>query len=169
MRRPSGFTILEIIVVLLLMGIVSAYVLGRSLTATDLDLVAATDKLRLQLRYAQSEAMKLAHKDAPVWGVKAAGGKYWLFRGTNPDSDAEKVRIPGADYRTPASKEVETADLGVTLNTFTVFFDRIGKPYSAYNDKDATTPVTGAPLPVSVSAGADSRTINITPETGLVQ
>lgn len=169
MRRPAGFTILEIIVVLLLMGIVSAYILGRSLTTTDLDLVSATDKLRLQLRYAQAEAMKQAHKDEPVWGIRAGAGKYWLFRDTDPDVEAKKVRLPGADYRTPTSTEVETTDLKVTLSDFTIFFDRIGKPYTAYTSEAVNTPVAGSPLAVTVTAGTGSRTITITPETGLVQ
>jgi MSHA pilin protein MshC len=162
MRHPSGFTILEITVVLLLMGIVSAYVLGRSLTTTDLDLASATDQIRIQLRYAQSMAMKQAHKDVPVWGISATAGtegEYWLFRGT----PATEVRLPGADYRT-GSNRVKTTDMKITLNAFTVYFDRIGKPFSP----TATEPVN-VPLTVTVTAATGSRTITITPETGLVQ
>ena len=58
MRRSSGFTIVEIIVVLLLMSILAATLLGRSVTTSDLDLNSATDKIRNQLRFAQAEAMK---------------------------------------------------------------------------------------------------------------
>ncbi len=171
MRRPAGFTILEIIVVLLLIGIISAYILGRSLTTTDLDLASATDQIRLQLRYAQSEAMKLAYKDEPVWGIRATpgtDGEYWLFRGTNPGDATKEVRIPGADYR-PGLNRVKTADLKVTLNDFTVFFDRIGKPYTAYSSAAVNTPVAGSPYTLTVTAGSGARDIAITPETGLVQ
>jgi len=52
-RRPSGFTIVEIIVVLLLMSILAATVIGRSITSSTLDLNSATDKFRIQLRFAR--------------------------------------------------------------------------------------------------------------------
>ena len=61
MRRPSGFTIVEIIVVLLLMSILAATLLGRSITTSKIDLNSATDKIRNQLRFAQAEAMKRAY------------------------------------------------------------------------------------------------------------
>ena len=97
MRRHSGFTILEIIVVLLLLTILAATVLGRSvLPAKDkLDLSSATEKLRLQLRYAQAQAMK---RSDTVWGIKCNDNVYWLFRGTDPDNPTNQVRLPGADY-----------------------------------------------------------------------
>lgn len=94
MRRSSGFTIVEIIVVLLLMSILAATLLGRSITSSTIDLNSATDKIRNQLRYAQSQAMK--RSDA-VWGIQSDGSsQYWLFRAT-PDSTVDVV-IPGGDY-----------------------------------------------------------------------
>ncbi len=80
MRRSSGFTIVEIIVVLLLISILAATVLGRSITSGTIDLNSATDKIRNQLRFAQAEAMKRAYAAYPVWGVKSAGTQYWMFR-----------------------------------------------------------------------------------------
>ena len=77
MRRSSGFTIIEIIVVLLLMSILAATVLGRSVTTSNLDLNSATDKVRNQLRFAQAEAMK---RSDTVWGINSSGTEYWLFR-----------------------------------------------------------------------------------------
>ena len=68
MRRSTGFTIVEIIVVLLLMSILAATLLGRSITTGTIDLNSATDKIRNQLRFAQSQAMK-RHK-IPSWGIK---------------------------------------------------------------------------------------------------
>jgi type II secretory pathway pseudopilin PulG len=56
---------IEIVVVLLLMGILAATVLGRSITSSNLDLNSATDKVRNQLRFAQAEAMK---RSDTTWG-----------------------------------------------------------------------------------------------------
>jgi MSHA pilin protein MshC len=169
-RRPSGFTIFEIIVVLLLMSILAATVIGRSITSSNLDLNSATDKIRIQLRFAQAEAMKRAYEAYPTWGVKSAGTQYWMFRGMNPDLPANEVRVPGGDYST-TSNRINEADIGVTVSDFTIFFDRIGKPYTAYasyTNPNANTPLANQ-MQITVTAGTETRTITITPETGLIQ
>ncbi len=172
MRRNSGFTILEIIVVLLLMTILAATVLGRSvLPAKDkLDLGSATEKLRLQVRYAQAQAMK---RSDTVWGIKSNDNEYWLFSGLDPDDAAKQHRIPGADYAGTSNK-VNGSNLGVFVSGFTVFFDRIGKPYRAYTSY--TNPAANTewgqgntPTGFTVTGAGETRTIDISPETGLVQ
>lgn len=170
MRRPAGFTIVEIIVVLLLMSILAATLLGRSVTTASMDLNAATDKIRNQLRFAQAEAMKRAYETYPVWGVKSAGTQYWMFRDMNPDLPANEVRVPGGDYP-GASNRINEADIGGTVSDFTVFFDRIGKPYTvytSYTNPNANTPLANQ-LQITVTAGTETRTITITPETGLIR
>jgi prepilin-type N-terminal cleavage/methylation domain-containing protein len=161
-RRRAGFTIVEIIVVLLLMSILAATVLGRSVTTTDLDLNSATDKLRNQLRYAQAEAMKLAYKDYPVWGINFISGGYWLFRGTTITT---KVQLPGVN-----SDDVNLATSGISVSTTlpTVFFDRIGKPYSAYTTETNNIPLSSL-MKITMTAGGQTREITITPETGLIR
>jgi type II secretory pathway pseudopilin PulG len=149
---------IEIVVVLLLMSILAATVLGRSITSSNLDLNSATDKIRNQLRFAQAEAMK--QSDA-MWGINSSESQYWLFRGTI----AGEVRIPGGDYP-GAGNRINKADLGagVTVDIFTIFFDRIGKPYSP----NASSPLSSQ-MSITVSAGGDNRTITVTPETGLIR
>jgi prepilin-type N-terminal cleavage/methylation domain-containing protein len=161
-RRPAGFTILEIIVVLLLLSILAATLLGRSITSSDLDLPAQTDKLRNHLRFAQAEAMKLAYKDYPVWGINLTNSEYWLFRGSNINT---KVRLPGVE-----SDDVNLAAVGISAPTApqTVYFDRIGKPYSAYTDATNNTPLAST-MTIRLTTGGPPREIKITPETGLVQ
>jgi len=168
-RRPSGFTIVEIIVVLLLMSILAVTVLGRSVTTSNLDLSSATDKIRIQLRFAQAEAMKLSYETNLVWGIKSAGGQYWMFQGINPDTQANEVRVPGGDYP-GTSNRINHADLGqgVTVSGFTVFFDSIGKPYTAYSSRTVNTPLVSQ-MSITVSAGSDNRSITVTPETGLIR
>ena len=154
---------IEIVVVLLLMGIIAAIVLGRAITSSDLDLNSETDKIRNHLRYAQAEAMKRSNT---VWGIKSAGNEYWLFRDTNPDNAANEVRLPGVTY-SGASNRINEADIKVTVSDFTIFFDRIGKPYTAYTSETINTPLASQ-LTISVIAG-ETRSITITPETGLVR
>jgi prepilin-type N-terminal cleavage/methylation domain-containing protein len=171
-RRNSGFTILEIIVVLLLMTILAATVLGRSvLPAKDkLDLGSATEKLRLQVRYAQAQAMK---RSDTVWGIKSIDNRYWLFTGLDPNDTAKQQRIPGGDYVGTANT-VNAGNMGVVVSDFTVFFDRIGKPYRAY--VSYTNPAANTewgqgntPTSFTVTGAGETRTIDISPETGMVQ
>lgn len=164
MRRNSGFTILEIIVVLLLMAILAATVIGRSALPDKLDLNSATEKLRLQLRFTQAQAMKRSDK---VWGVKSSGTEYWVFRDTTPDNPSNEFRVPGGDYPTTANR-IREADLGASISDFTLFFDRIGKPYSAYTSPTVNTPLASN-LSITLSGSGDTRTITVVPETGLVQ
>ena len=166
MRRPAGFTILEIIVVLLLMSILAATLLGRSVTTASMDLNSATDKIRNQLRFAQAEAMKGAYEAYPVWGVKSEGAQYWMFQGMNPA--ANEVRVPGGDYSGTDNK-INKADIGVTeVEDFTIFFDRIGKPYTKYTSPSDNEPLASIKT-ITLKAGSEPRTITITPKTGMIR
>jgi prepilin-type N-terminal cleavage/methylation domain-containing protein len=164
-RRNSGFTILEIIVVLLLLTILAATVLGRSALPEKLDLSSATEKLRLQLRYAQAQAMK--RPDPYVYGIKSLDNVYWFFKDNIPDDSAKQLRIPGADY-TASDNKVRANTIGVTISGFTVFFDRLGKPFTDYTNPTTNIPLAGT-MTITISGSGDTRSITITPETGLVQ
>lgn len=158
-RRPAGFTIIELIVVLLLMSIIAATVLGRSITTTDLDLNAQTDKLRNHLRYAQSMAMK---RTDTKWGIKIEAGQYWLFQGTNPEE--KQVKLPGVDHAGGSAKVTVASGLSLstTLGGGFVYFDHLGKPY------DSTLALSLAKT-ITVAGGSESRPIAIEPETGLIR
>jgi type II secretory pathway pseudopilin PulG len=165
---------IEMVVVLLLMGIIAATVLGRAITTSDLDLNSETDKIRNHLRYAQAEAMKRSNT---VWGMHfdKTQSEYWLFRGTNPNSVSDQVRLPGVNYAGSSNKVNLPSGISfsIALAQVTVFFDRIGKPYTAYTsytDETQNTPVsTSNPLTVSLTTGSQPQSITITPETGLIR
>jgi hypothetical protein len=116
------------------------------------------------VRFAQAQAMK---RSDTVWGIKSSGTEYWVFRNTTPDNPSNEVRVPGGDYPTTANR-IREADMGASISDFTVFFDRIGKPYSAYTSPTVNTPLASN-LSITLSASADTRTITVSPETGLVQ
>jgi MSHA pilin protein MshC len=156
MGRPAGFSIFELVVVMLLMSVLAAAVASRSITTADLDLNSATDQLRNRLRLAQADAMK---RSPAVWGISYANGDYWLFSST----PSTRVNFPGVD-----SDHVRlTNGIGVS-GLADIYFDRIGKPYTAYTDPSNNTQLAST-LTITVSAGGDTRTITITPETGLIQ
>ena len=165
---PAGFTLVEIMVVMVLMSIITAVVLSRSITTSEIDVAGQTDKIRNHLRYAQSMAMK---RSDTVWGIQFAGDRYRFFSGTSPQSN--EILLPGGEY-SGGDTFIKYADLGIGITVTglptsgAVFFDRIGKPYDDYTDAATNVPLTAAAV-ITISAAGESRSIQITPETGLVQ
>ena len=172
-RDQRGFTLVEITAVLVLMAIISAYVIGRSIGTEQIDLAGQTDKIRTQIRYAQAMGLKRSDSDR-IWGIKFDPGtnQYWLFFGSipvednEPDLDAQQVIFPGEQ-----NKKVSTAAVGVDLQLPAVtelYFDRFGKPYTDYDDSTDNTPLANN-LVITLSADGQNRTITVIPETGLAQ
>jgi MSHA pilin protein MshC len=164
---PQGFTVIEIVVVMVLMSIITAVVLGRSITTAVVVVVGQTDKIRTHLRYAQSMAMK--RSDQEVWGIYFNTDEYWFFSGADPT--ISQIRLPGGDYR-PAENVIRFVDLGVNVSTDLtydkIYFDKFGKPYVDWVDETVNTPL-GSLATITISDSGESRTIEITPETGYIE
>ncbi|MCU0532273.1 MAG: prepilin-type N-terminal cleavage/methylation domain-containing protein [Syntrophales bacterium] len=119
----GGFTLFEIIMVLLLLGVIS-YVAATRLFSDDAPTqVAEMELVKNHLRYAQARAMN----SESSWGIKfGSSTRYWLFNATNENT---VVRLP----------DVETADGAMQLNGIQVTppsgskitFDSFGSPGTA--------------------------------------
>lgn len=110
--NEKGFTIIEIISVLVLIGVLSAIVL-LSRSSGDVDMAAGYDTLKVHLRYAQMRSM---NSDV-IWGVQFSGSSYGLVRDIAGSPSAR--RFPGE------------SGLSVSLPTpvtGTVQFDAWGRP-----------------------------------------
>lgn len=157
-----GFTLIEIIAVLVVLGILTAVIIIRAMSTTSTNRIAQESVIRNHIRYAQATAMK----QGTIWGIKCDGTDYWLFRTNDPDTTSNQRALPGE-----ANAKITLADKKISMSSFTVFFDANGRPYTAYTDATTNTPVTTAnPLSItvdSVPAGA-AVTFDITPETGFM-
>ena len=174
-RDQHGFTLVEITAVLVLMAIISAYVIGRSINTEQIDLAGQTDKIRIQIRYAQAMGMKRSDTDK-IWGIKFDPGndQYWLFSVDIPVvANAEDLPVNQVTFPGEQNKKVSAADFGVDINPLALpllFFDRLGKPYKQYIDiDDPGNDDLDNPLTITLSASGQDRTITLIPETGLVQ
>ena len=161
MKKTAGFTIIEIVVVLIVMSIIVAFAIGRG-RVTSADLKVQTEVLKSQMRHAQARAMN----DNVPWGIQtnSTGGGYWLFKYDPDTTTLTVVRLPGENENT-----VDLAAEGMSMTAGTYSFDDRGIPYYALFS--GTPP--GAPLTVNrsitISKGSDNYSITITKNTGFIE
>jgi prepilin-type N-terminal cleavage/methylation domain-containing protein len=163
-----GFTLIEMVVVLLLISIIAAAVFTRSIGTNRINFVGQVDKIRNQIRYAQSLAMKRGD----VWGITYSSTKdeYWLFQGYGAGA-VTAIKLPGEK-----KDKIALDDIGVVMSGFQfLYFDKYGQPYHMldYDTPSNTQAVTtAAPLNIIISSQVDasqSRTLQVTPETGFIK
>ena len=77
-RNNQGFTLVEIVVVLLLISIIAATFFTRSITFPQVNYRGQEEKIQNHIRYAKALAMKRSITDE-IWGIICSGSSYWLF------------------------------------------------------------------------------------------
>ena len=167
-KKEYGFTLIEIIAILVILGILVAVAVSRSINL-NAEVYTGTDSLKNHLRYAQTMAMN-HNPDASgdiIWGVKSANGKYWLFYGANPDNASNYIRLPDDEQYIDNDRTINLSRKKIAVTPFTVFFDNYGIPYSAYSNSTTNTKLS-ASLIITVSSGSSSKNITVTPVTGFI-
>ncbi len=154
--KAKGFTILEVIVVIAIIGIVTAVVIAGFNQSSN-TLAVSVDILKAHIRYAQSRAMN----SVAGWGVKGAddGKSYWLFKNGDPSNHI--IRAPGEDEN---SIDLDKKDL--SLSSFVVSFDNRGIPCS---DTFGSSPLTSNLSITITSNNGGSFVVIITKNTGFIQ
>ena len=158
--RERGFTLRELIIVMLIVGIISAIALTR--TGNDPVMLATqVDQLAGDIRYVQALAMTQGQRY--IISFPSGTSYRFLDSGGNPvvhpanGSNAAITLASGATLALAA-----TAPAGNALG-----FDGRGTPYSV------TTPATfngalTAQATVTLSKGGANQSVTVTPETGKV-
>jgi prepilin-type N-terminal cleavage/methylation domain-containing protein len=173
-KKEKGFTLLEIMTVLVVMGILAAIAVSRATNFTT-EVYAGVDTLKTSLRYAQTAAMNYNSTSSVVpviWGINYDSGanQYWLFWGTNPNNNISLLP-EGTQYATVARKiDLNAKKIKFTAN-FTIYFDNRGIPYTAYTDATTNTPLANN-LVINVqplNAITPNIAVTITPLTGYIQ
>ncbi len=157
-KNNSGFTIIEIITVLIVMGIITAFAVGR-VADNKPELIAQKEVLKVHLRYAQSRSMNSNDN----YGIESNGNTYWLFR----ISSANRVNFPGEQ-----SDNIDLAALGLSLSIITdgniVCFNSKGVPYTNFDTNNAGN-LQGGDRTLTLSSVSDNESIIITQNTGFIQ
>jgi prepilin-type N-terminal cleavage/methylation domain-containing protein len=160
-----GFTLMEIVVVLLVMGIITAFAIGRG-SSEGVEMKVRSEVFKTHLRHAQLMAMNAGEH----WGIATneGGTQYWLF-----DYDGTNVtqrRLPGEDV-----VSIDLIDEGTVVSPGIYSFDERGIPYFAA--AGGTPPGTALHLKtdepkdqwVNVSKGGENTTFRITQYTGFIE
>lgn len=147
-----GFTIIEIIAVLLLIGILGAIAVSRLTSATGYQIHAEADLIKAHLRYAQLRALGDADTtlgaNGNTWGIAFSAGSYTLQRnGAVAPSNLPNEVSPTHTFPSGFSL---TSGAGTTVT------------YDVWGSPGANT------IAIVLSGGASPGTITITKNTGFV-
>ena len=119
----GGFTLFEIIMVLLLLGVVTYFAATRLFSDDAPTQVAELELVKSHLRYAQARAMN----SESSWGIRfATSTRYWLFK---EPSDSTVIRLPGVES---ADGVMDLGSIQVTPPSGNkITFDSFGSPGTA--------------------------------------
>jgi len=117
-RNNSGFTMIELVAVLVILGIIAAVVAVRLYSTSVYDLVSQMEVVKAHLRLAQSRAMSTSSS----WGINfGSSTTYYLFQG---DGSTTPVQIIGEDNATvnlttkKSALIISSAPLRITFNAY---------------------------------------------------
>jgi len=140
----KGFTLMEVVAVLIILGIVAAVAVSR-VGSSNNDLVPQADIVKSHLRFAQIRA--LSSDDLAVWRVTFLTGSYSIFC-TGAKCPAS-IQLPGEDSIT------HTFPAGVSITPLTVTYDRWGSPGAAA-------------ISLTLSQAGQTATLNVAANTGYI-
>lgn len=136
-KDNRGFTLIELIAVLIVTAIVSAVVTARIHSVNSYEIAGELEKVKNHMRYAQIKAMKTDSE----WGICfTTSKKYHLFQN---DAITQK-RFPGEE-----NVEAALISLDISSAPQTVIFDGFGSP----GTDDMTISTNGGTLHVAANTG----------------
>ena len=146
----GGFTMIEIIAVLVILGILAAVVAVKMSNTSAVDLASQVEAVKGHLRYAQTRAM---NSNLVAWGINFnSTTSYYLFQGAG---STIPVQLPGEEG---AIVSLTAKKSGLTITPVRITFNEFGSPC---ND-------AGVPLTTNATVTTSGGTIIITKNTGFI-
>ena len=153
--RGGGFTVLELVLVILVVGVLAVFAAPRLFTVESITLPAATARLAASIRYTQGLAMSRGQR----YRINFAANTYQI------------TDMGGAPIVQPLTASTAAVSLApATLSGFNppltggyLAFDTKGTPYV-----DPATELAGT-VTIVLTAGSEVGSVAIAPETGHVR
>ncbi len=177
-RCLGGFTLVEILTVLVIIGIASAVVIPQIGSRDDLRAAAAARILVADLIYAQNVA--IAKQQTTYVRFSTASNNYKLLSVANSGGDTvmshpmtqqSYVQQFGSTSKGLETVSVQSADFDGVDNTiadeFTLAFDEMGAPYAFCYDVNGSSDLKNGQI--VLQAGSFTTTITVQPYTGEIQ
>lgn len=172
--RQCGFTLVELIVVIVIVGILAVGAASRFMDRNVMDSRIFADEAGALLRYAHKTAIS---QNRDVWVIVETGGIKLCL--TKNCLVGQRVPAPGgvnsdsADTRrfcNDVSWACEAPRAPVSIGAAVKFyFDPIGKPFAEANVSPTSVSSITSPLTINImDAGVLKRTITVEAETGYV-
>jgi prepilin-type N-terminal cleavage/methylation domain-containing protein len=174
-RSRAGFTLVEILAVVVILGIASAIIIPNMGTRDDMRVAAAARVVVADLIYAQNQAISTgkwvyvkfdtANNKYTLLSTASSGGDVSL---TNPVTQTTYFQQFGASVRGWEQVSISSAVFNGTDATFrpmyTIAFDEIGSPYVFNYTNNQTNDLQDGG--VVITAGQFSTTVTVQPATG---
>lgn len=172
--RSNGFTLVEILVVVVILGIVSTLVIPQLSSASDLRAAAAARVVLADLTYAQNCAITSQKTHFVKFTTGTEADTYSLLDQMSPSSNVLSHPVTQMPFTQSLGRGATGAMANARLGTITIglsasptptlAFDSLGTPY-AYTTVDGLTALSD-PATVEVVCSGYAIRINVEPYTG---
>ena len=142
--NSRGFTLIEIIAVLIIIAIITAVAVSRSMS-TQNNLIQQVDIVKTHLRFAQLKAL---NDDVYTWSITFTSNSYTLSN-TCTGSNCPSSTLPSE------SSSSHSFPSGVRATSATVTYDRWGSP-------------GGSAVGINLTQGSQTITITVAANTGYI-
>lgn len=165
-KQQAGFTVIEIISVILIIAILSVVAVSRMTSTKTYSVAAEAKTLKANLRYAQFRALsdadkRYGYKDT-TWGITISANSYTLQK------TETTVTTPVITYPSLSSEGSSTHNLAAGISMTTSLGIPLTITYNAWGIPSVSgTPITND-VTMTITDGASPQTITVKKNTGFI-